>query len=223
MSDTSTFRIAIRKFGPFESAIQKEWSSVAGVSGTKLALEREALDLTPLREALCSRSGLKDGAWDIACLPTDWLAEAVEEGAVLDLAPYMRRDPLPDYPDGWTPSLTRFQHWDDAVYGIPYHDGPECFVYRRDLFEDPNEQQSFQQRFGYALAAPRTWSQFYDIARFFTRPEQNLYGTLFAAYPDGHNTVYDFCIHLWSRGGDLVAGEGVVTLDTPQAAAAIDF
>ncbi len=223
MSDTSSFRIAIRKFGPFESAIGKEWSSFAEASGVTLALESEALDLNPLYESLFTRGGLKDGTWDIAFLPTDWLAEAVDEGAVLDLAPYIRRDPLPDYPDGWTPSLTRFQHWDDAVYGIPYHDGPECFIYRRDLFEDPAEQQSFQQRFGYPLAAPRTWTQFYDIARFFTRPEQNLYGTVFAAYPDGHNTVYDFCIHLWSRGGQLVDETGAVTLDTPRAREALDF
>ena len=50
-----------------------------------------------------------------------------------------------------------------------------------------------------------------------------MYGTVFAAFPDGHNTVYDFCLQLWSRGGDLTDANSAITLDTPQAAAALDF
>jgi len=188
-----------------------------------LTLDAEALDLNPLYESLFIRGGLKDGTWDVAFIVTDWLAEAVEQGALLDLAPYMRTAPVPDYPQGWTRSLTDFQHFGDAVYGLPYHDGPECFIYRRDLFEDQSEQRAFQERFGYHLTPPRTWDQFRDLARFFTRPEQELYGTVFAAFPDGHNSVYDFCLQLWSRSGDLADSSGAVTLDTPQAAAALDF
>ncbi len=223
MSADSTFRIAIRKFGPFESAIQKIWQSFQDKTGSSLQLQAEALDLNPLYDSLFTRQGLKDGTWDVAFIVTDWLAEAVEDAAVLDLAPYMQQAPVLDYPHGWVPSLTRFQHFGDAVYGLPFHDGPECFIYRRDLFEDEREQRAFEQRFGYSLTAPRTWGQFHDIAHFFTRPEQGLYGTVFAAFPDGHNSVYDFCLQLWSRGGDLVDSAGNVTLDTPQAAAALDF
>jgi multiple sugar transport system substrate-binding protein len=35
--------------------------------------------------------------------------------------------------------------------------------------------------------------------------------------------VYDFCLQLWSRGGELADSDGRVTLDTPEAAAAIEF
>ncbi len=223
MSGESSFRVAIRKFGPFESAIQKIWRSLQETMGSALTLDAEALDLNPLYESLFTRGGLKDGTWDVAFIVTDWLAEAVDQGALLDLAPYMRTAPVPDYPQGWTPSLTQFQHFGDAVYGLPYHDGPECFIYRRDLFENQAEQRAFEQRFGYRLDPPHTWEQFHDLARFFTRPEQDLYGTVFAAFPDGHNSVYDFCLQLWSRSGDLVDSSGAVTLDTPQAAAALDF
>ena len=223
MSGASTLRVAIRKFGPFESAIQKIWQSFQEATGCPLELEAEALDLNPLYESLFTRGGLKDGAWDVAFMVTDWLAEAVEDDALLDLAPYMRTTPVADYPMGWTPSLTQFQHFGDAVYGLPYHDGPECFIYRRDLFEDDGEQRAFEERYGYHLAPPRTWEQFHDLARFFTRPEQGLYGTVFAAFPDGHNSVYDFCLQLWSRGGALADSSGAVTLATPQAVAALDF
>ena len=82
--------------------------------------------------------GLKDGTWDIAFIVTDWIAEAVAEGALLDLGPRMRAQPVPDYPTGWAPSLTRFQSFGDAVYGLPYHDGPECLVYRQRPLRRPS-------------------------------------------------------------------------------------
>ena len=134
MTGTSSLRIAVRKFGPFETAIAKIWQQFQATSGDSSRLEAEALDLHPLHAALLEQQGLKDGTWDVAFMVTDWLAEAVEQGAVLDLAPYMAHNPVQDYPHGWVPSLTRFQHWDGAVYGLPFHDGPECFIYRRDLF-----------------------------------------------------------------------------------------
>jgi multiple sugar transport system substrate-binding protein len=216
-------RVAIRKFGPFETAIAKQFANFMAATSCPLELEYEALDLNPLVHSLFTRGGLKDGTWDIAFIVTDWLAEAVSEGCLVDLAPMLAANPVPDYLDGWAPALTRFQRFGDAVYGIPYHDGPECLVYRKDWFDDPAEQAAFQERYGYPLALPTTWEQFEQIARFFTRPEEGRYGTIFAAYPDGHNTVYDFCLQLWSRGGELTDAAGRVTLDTRQAAAALDF
>lgn len=218
-----TLRIAIRRFGPFETAIQKQWTDFQRVSDCRLRLEWESLDLNPLVDSLFTRGGLTDGTWDIAFVVTDWLADAVAGGLLRDLAPAMRHDPVPDYPAGWAPVLTGMQQFGDKVYGLPYHDGPECLVYRTDLFGDSEEQAAFLHRFGYPLAVPRTWPQFEDVARYFTRPGDGLYGTIFAAFPDGHNTVYDFCLQLWSRGGELTDGEGRPTLDTAEAVAALDF
>ncbi|MBA2596914.1 MAG: extracellular solute-binding protein [Chloroflexota bacterium] len=220
---SETFRVAIRRFGPFESAIQKQWVDFQRETGCPLHLEWESLDLNPLVDSLFTQGGLEDGTWDIAFVVTDWLADAVHEGLLRDLAPAMRADPVPDYPAGWVPVLTGMQQFGDAVYGLPYHDGPECLVYRTDLFADAAEQQAFVARFGYPLDVPRTWEHFEDIARFFTRPADGLYGTVFAAFPDGHNTVYDFCLQLWSRGGELTDATGRPTLATPRAIAALDF
>ena len=64
---------------------------------------------------------------------------------------------------------------------------------------------------------PQTWDQFHRIARFLTHPQGVLYGTAFAAFPDGHNTVYDFCLQLWTRGGELFEDSGRILLATPKA------
>jgi multiple sugar transport system substrate-binding protein len=218
-----TFRVAIRRFEPFESAIQKQWADFQASTSCPLHLEWESLDLNPLVETLFAQGGLKDGTWDIAFIVTDWLADAVADGALRDLAPFMRENPVPDYPQGWVPALTGMQQFGNAVYGLPYHDGPECLIYRSDLFADPAEHAAFRERFGYPLAVPRTWQQFQDVARYFNRPQEGLYGTVFAAFPDGHNTVYDFCLQHWSRGGELTDATGGPTLNTPEAVAALDF
>jgi multiple sugar transport system substrate-binding protein len=218
-----TFRVAIRRFGPFETAIAKQWADFQAVTGCSLRLDWESLDLNPLVDSLFTREGLKDGTWDLAFIVTDWLADAVHNQALRDLSPDMRANPVPDYPEGWVPVLTGMQQFGSAVYGLPYHDGPECLIYRTDLFADPVEQAAFAARYGYPLAVPRTWRQFEDVARFFMRPDDGLFGTVFAAFPDGHNTVYDFCLQLWSRGGELTDAEGQPALDAPEAVDALDF
>lgn len=217
------FTIAVRKFDPFQAAIEKIWARFVEETGCALELDAQPLDLNPLYESLFVQKGLQNGTWDVAFIVTDWLAEAVESGSVENLTPWMQSNPVVDYPDGWVPSLIEFQHWGDDVFALPFHDGPECLVYRKDLFENSAEKGNFHAQFGYPLAPPKTWQQYHDVARFFTRPDDGLYGTVVGAFPDGHNGVYDFCLQLWGRGGDFVNVDGTVQLDTPEAAAALDF
>ncbi len=205
------FRIAVRKFGPFASAIRKQWEAFAAAENAGLELEAPELDLHPLWESLFDRDGLRNGDWDVAFINTDWVAASHERNALVNIAPLLAADPPEGYPEAWTPSLLRLQEIDGQVLGLPYHDGPECLIYRKDLLEETG------------LALPETWREFRQLARRFTRKENGLYGTVFAAYPDGHNTVYDFCLQLWMRGGHLTDSGGNVRLDTPQAVEALEF
>jgi multiple sugar transport system substrate-binding protein len=223
MEKRNTFRVAIRKFDPFASAIQKQWASFCEAFGVNLTLEAIELDLHLLYETLFENNGLKNGEWDVGFVNSDWFAEAHQRDALLDLASHIETEPPEDYPGGWTDSLLRLQTFAPRVMGLAFHDGPQCLICRKDLFDDPGEQSAYQQQFGKPLAVPETWDDFAQIARFFTRPGQNLYGTVFAAYPDGHNTVYDFCIQLWTRGGKLFDTSDHMTLDTPQAIDALSF
>ena len=204
-----TFRIAVRRFPAFESAIRKQWEAFENGARTGLELEAVPLDLHPLHDALFDSRGAIEGDWDVGFINTDWMAEAAGANAFLNLAPYLAADPPEDYPRGWTDSLLRFQQIEGRVLGLPYHDGPECLIYRADLFRD--------------LAPPQTWEHFHQLARHFHRPHEGLYGSVFAVYPDGHNAVYDFCLQLWSRGGSLFDAAGRLRLDTSPAAEGLGF
>ena len=204
----SAFRVAVRAFPPFESAIRKQWAAFDSEARTGLELESVPLDLRPLHAALFEGA---DGPFDAAFVVTDWIAEAASSNTLVDLAPYIARHPPEDFPRGWTESLLRFQRVEGRVLGLPYHDGPECLIYRKDLFD----------RAG--LAPPRTWEEFHLAARRLADPAENRYGAVFAAFPDGHNTVYDFCLQLWSRGGELFDSAGRPHIDTPPAREALRF
>lgn len=216
------FRVAVRKFDPFERAIAHQFASFKETTDSALELEAVAFDLNPLRETLFDEGGLRDGTWDVAFLNTDWIAEAVETQSIVDLRPLIDTQPIDGYPNDVAPALRRLQDDGKHIWGLPYHDGPQCLIYRRDLLENERERYGFFERFGYEFAVPQTWEQFVDVARFFTRPD-DLYGTIFAAFPDGHNSVYDFCVQLWSRGGRLVSKDRRPLLDTPEAISALAF
>lgn len=194
------FRVAVRKFEPFESALAKQWDRFEMRHHTGLTLDAVPLDLNPLHDALFLKRRLQLGDWDVAMMSTDWLAQAADEKGLMDLAPFIAHSPPEGYPNAWSGSLLRLQQFGAEVLGLPYHDGPQCLIYRTDILADPELNDRYARQFGEPLAVPQTWEQFHRITRFLTDPNKSVYGTAFAAFPDGHNTVYDFCLQLWTRG-----------------------
>lgn len=223
MDRSQLFRIAVRKYSPFEQAIRAQWQDFESKAHTGLTLDLVPLDLQALESALFESKGMQNGDWDVAFVATDWIANMHEQKCALNLAQLLLDDPPQDYPTGWTDSLLRLQRVGDAVLGVPYHDGPECLIYRRDLFVDVDLRAQYQLQFGQVLTPPTTWHEFHRIAQFLQRPAQELYGTAFAAFPDGHNSVYDFLLQVWTRGGELFDSAGQVRFESAEAEAALDF
>lgn len=218
----STLRIALRDYADFENALGEEARLFEALHpGTHVELVPTGIH--QLYNETIAAGGLREGRVDLALLVTDWLAEGMATGAFEDLQPWQERLPIPDWPEGWARSLVRPLQFDGRLSSIPWHDGPECLVYRSDLFADPGHRAAFRAQFGRELAPPTNWREFEETARFFTNPDADLYGTVFAAFPDGHNTLYDFALQVWSRGGELLDAAGRPDLTTPAVVAALDF
>ncbi len=217
------FRIAVRKFDAFEKTIDDIWDAFCKKTTCTLELDAVSLDLHPLYDTIIKDNGLANGTWDVSLINTDWITEANSKNALVNLAPYITKNPPDNFPDGWSTSLLEKQEFGEKVVALPFHNGPECLIYRKDLMESPKEQKAFQKKFGKALNPPKTWDELLEIAEFFNRPKDNLYGTTFAAYPDGHNTVFDFCLQLWTRGGELVHENGKVMVNSNAAKEGMEF
>ena len=132
------------------------------------------------REKMLQELVAETGALDVMDISPWWFG---------DFYPYLL--PIDDYLDD--PSLTDAEFdpddiipavWDEHAkgpdgryYGIPFWASCVVLYYRTDLFSDPAEQRAFKAKYGYDLAPPRTWEEWEDIAEFFTRPDENLYGS----------------------------------------------
>ncbi len=221
MQDRAKYlRIAVRKFSPFESAIQKQWEAYCKETHCEMRLEAVPMDLPELHQSTLKNSGLKNGEWDIAHLSSDWIKEAYNSSAVEDFIPFIREK---NYFTDWPNALIEAQKIDHKVLGIPFHDGPECLIYRTDLFEDRENKNRYWNQYKSELAPPASWEEFINTATFFYQPERNLYGSVFAAYPDRHNAVFDFCLQVWTRGGVLTDKAGRLQIDSPAAAEGLNF
>jgi multiple sugar transport system substrate-binding protein len=218
----TTLRIAIRNYSDFVNAMDEEARLFEALHpGTKV--EVESVGIHELHKSAITDGGLRDGHFDIALMVTDWLAEGMAAGALEDLHPWQQHIPIHDWPSAWPLSLVKPLVFGERLSSLPWHDGPECVVYRSDLFGDPNRRAAFRSQFSRELAPPTTWEEFEQVACFFTDAAAGLYGTIFAAFPDGHNTLYDFALQLWSRGGELLDAAGKPEITTTQALASLDF
>lgn len=218
----ATLRIAVRNYEDFVNALTEEARAFESLRpGVRVELVTQGIH--PLYDSAIRDGGLREGRYDLALLGTDWLAEGMASGALEDLALWHESTPIAGWPEEWPRSLVKPLVFGNKLSSLPWHDGPECLVYRTDMFGDAEKRVAFRAEFGRELEPPKTWDEFEETARFFTDAKAKLYGTVFAAFPDGHNTVYDFALQLWSRGGELVDAHGVPQFATPQAVEAIDF
>jgi multiple sugar transport system substrate-binding protein len=107
-----------------------------------------------------------------------------EQSLVPDLVAAGYAYPLDDWVAKYNPALSDYVHpldqlWtriNGHVYGLPTDGDIFIFYYRKDLLNDPMEKANFKKKYGRPLAVPRTWDEFRQVAEFFTRPHQGLYG-----------------------------------------------
>ncbi|MFI5915768.1 extracellular solute-binding protein [Dactylosporangium sp. NPDC051541] len=118
------------------------------------------------------------------------------------------------------PALVKEAGTGGKFIGMPVWTNAEVLLYRKDLFENPAEQSAFQTRYGYPLAAPKDWKQFTEVAQFFTRPDQKLYGT------DVKGAVEtEWLAHVLQAGspGVVLDDSGRVIIDNAQHLEALTF
>lgn len=194
-------RLVGRDFGGFRRAV------AAHADGwTCGSITAEWLGLPELEATVLGRTA-PDA--DLLLVPADWLPALAAAGRIRPLTERVAAAPPEGWPGAWSTSFHQGITWDLEVVGVPFHDGPQLMFTRPRLLAD------------HGLAAPRTWAELVEVARLLHAPPE-LAGTVLAGAPDGHNNVYDFVLHLWRNGGDLLVDDQI-TLDTAEARKALAF
>jgi len=119
----------------------------------------------------------KGDAYDMVVGDSQWIGQGVTQGHYMELTDFFIENGIHETV---TPATLKFYGEYPAGSGrywaYPTEGDAVGWAYRKDLFEDPENQKAFEKKYGYPLDVPQTWMQLRDIAEFFTRPEQNLYG-----------------------------------------------
>jgi multiple sugar transport system substrate-binding protein len=120
----------------------------------------------------------KGTEWDMVIGDSQWLGTGATSGQYLELTKFMNDNKLVSSVTAAT--LKYYGEYpanSGRIWAFPTEGDALGFAYRTDLFNDANEKAAFKAKYGYALAVPKTWKQYYDIAEFFTRPDKGLYGS----------------------------------------------
>jgi multiple sugar transport system substrate-binding protein len=113
------------------------------------------------------------------------------------LNPYFTADELSHY----TKRILDAATVDGNLYLIPRHADISVVHYRKDLYDDPANQKAFKDKYGYDLAAPKTWKELGDQATFFAKPGENFWGTQWAGKEEGlSGRFYELLV---ANGGNL--------------------
>lgn len=119
----------------------------------------------------------KGNSWDMIVGDSQWLGQSATEGIYVDLTDFMKSNGIDK-----TVTPATLQYYGEypagsgKYYAYPTEGDADGWAYRKDWFENPDEQKAFKAKYGYDLAVPKTWQQLLDIAKFFTRPDKNMYG-----------------------------------------------
>src|SRR4029077_1956918 len=111
------------------------------------------------------------------------------------------------------------------TYGYPFTSLTTFLCYRKDLIDDPLNQSKFKAHYHRDLKPPTTWTEYMQVAEFFTRPDEHFYGTYIqgkkglALWYEWLNFIYSFggniidIQHGWKDGGVVVTSPQNVTAD----------
>ncbi|TCN21244.1 ABC transporter substrate-binding protein [Sinorhizobium americanum] len=102
-------------------------------------------------------------AFDVVTIDVVWSAKFASH--VEDLSHLFTDAVRKDLP----PALLADAKVGDKMMGMPTWANAEIVFYRKDLFDKSEEKEAFQTKYGYPLAPPKTWQQWRDMAKFFTR------------------------------------------------------
>jgi multiple sugar transport system substrate-binding protein len=115
---------------------------------------------------------------------------------------------------------SNFMRYNGKTYGIPTDGNVFIQVLRKDLFENPDEQKAFADKYGRSLTWPKTWEEHQEIVEFFHRPDKELIGS--GSLRDRVYGGYWIYMYLYSAGGFPFDDDMEPTLNTPAGKYAVD-
>ncbi len=143
-------------------------------------------------------------AYDLVVGDSQWLGAGSTQGHYVELTDFVTQHNLTT---AMAPATMKYYSeypgGSGHYWAVPLEGDALGWAYRKDLFENPDEMAAFKAKYGYDLAVPQTWQQLLDIAEFFNRPAQNLYGAAIYSMNAGDAIVMGVENSVFAYGGSF--------------------
>ena len=157
---------------------------------------------------------------------SQWLGQGATQGHYVDMTDFLVSEGIDKTVTPATlASYGEYPAASGTYYAYPTEGDADGWAYRKDLFENPDEMAAFEAEYGYPLAPPETYEQLRDIAMFFTRPDEGLYGLAIYTQADydaltmGVENVFFSFGAQWQDENNNVMG----VVNSPEAVAGVEF
>jgi multiple sugar transport system substrate-binding protein len=211
-----------------------------GLTGIKVEFEITAWD--QMYDKAIKDMEANTGIYDFVYIEQDIIYSYLARDFLVDLTQALKDNPelaASDFSfDDFTSFIDYFKDPETGdVYGVPMEAFVKVYLYRKDLFENPDIQAAFKEQHGYDLAPATTFDQYRDIAEFFTaygkENDLELWGTTVQATSGHPASFYEFfetiapTFGVYNWGIDLETGAASVenggTMNSPEAKEALAF
>jgi multiple sugar transport system substrate-binding protein len=158
---------------------------------------------------------------------SQWLGQGATQGHYVDMTDFLVGEGIADTVTEAT--LTYYGEYPSAsgrYWGFPTEGDADGWAYRQDLFEDPDEMAAFEAEYGYPLAPPEDYDQLLDIAKFFTRPDDSLYGVAIYTQKDYDAVTMGVENTFFTYGADWkdpATNEVLGVVNSPKAVEALEM
>jgi multiple sugar transport system substrate-binding protein len=174
------------------------------------------------------------GAFDLATFYPAYIGDFAGNGYLLPLDDFMKKEPAkvwdPMAKDVLPPFWELYSKFGGQTYALPVDGDVLLFQYRKDLFENPDEQAAFKAKYGMDLKPPETWDDYLKVGEFFTRKkgdklagqvlDHDFYGL--AEFGKRGFSAYWFLNRFASSGGMYFDKDMKATVNTPEAVKALE-
>lgn len=184
-----------------------------------IKIKFDAMPYDAMRDKILTSFLAPQATYDVIIVDNPWMDEFAKAGFLTPLDDYIAATADYDFNDFVGP-VREIGVVDGKIYGVPYYNYALGMIVRQDLFDDPNYQAKYQEKYGKPLAIPTTIEEYVQVGQFFK--EQGIYGA--AMQPQrGYKVFEEWKNWLYAAGGNLMDARGQVIIDNEAAQRALEL
>lgn len=182
----------------------------------------ESVPYVGVYDKLKAEVASRAGSYDVATIDILWFPSLASGLLPLDnlMTDEVKSDLFPGLIDGGS--------YKGHTYGMPVWTNAKTLIYRKDLFEDEANKKAFKEQYGYELQPPKTWKEYEDTAKFFTRDTNrdgqiDQYGTTVFGANNGDTVASWLDMAAQAGAKPLVVDNGKVLINTKPYVQALEL